>query len=89
MLGHDPALRASELRSRVGIVLQSCGTYPHLTVRETVEHFARLYPAPRGVERDDRAGRPRRRRPTAARGRSRAASSGGWTSRWRSSATPS
>jgi ABC-2 type transport system ATP-binding protein len=50
VLGHDPALRASELRSRVGIVLQSCGTYPHLTVRETVEHFARLYPAPRGVE---------------------------------------
>ncbi|HEX5571365.1 MAG TPA: ABC transporter ATP-binding protein, partial [Ktedonobacterales bacterium] len=50
VLGHDPALRAPELRSRVGIVLQSCGTYPHLTVRETVEHFARLYPAPRGVE---------------------------------------
>jgi ABC-2 type transport system ATP-binding protein len=50
VLGHDPARRAAELRSRVGIVLQSCGTYPHLTVRETLEHFARLYPAPRGVE---------------------------------------
>ena len=50
VLGHDPAERAVELRSRVGIVLQSCGTYPHLTVRETLEHFARLYPAPRGVD---------------------------------------
>ena len=45
-----PAERAAELRSRVGIVLQSCGTYPHLTVRETLEHWARLYPAPRGVD---------------------------------------
>ena len=50
VLGHDPAHRPAELRSRVGIVLQSCGTYPHLTVRETLEHFARLYPAPRAVE---------------------------------------
>jgi ABC-2 type transport system ATP-binding protein len=50
VLGHDPADRAAELRDRVGIVLQSCGTYPHLTVRETLEHWARLYPAPRGVE---------------------------------------
>jgi ABC-2 type transport system ATP-binding protein len=50
VLGNDPAERALDLRSRVGIVLQSCGTYPHLTVRETLEHFARLYPAPRGVE---------------------------------------
>jgi ABC-2 type transport system ATP-binding protein len=49
VLGHDPADRALDLRSRVGIVLQSCGTYPHLTVRETLEHFARMYPAPRGV----------------------------------------
>ena len=49
VLGHDPQERSPDLRSRVGIVLQSCGTYPHLTVRETLEHFARLYPAPRGV----------------------------------------
>jgi ABC-2 type transport system ATP-binding protein len=50
VLGFDPAERAAELRSRVGIVLQSCGTYPHLTVRETLAHWADLYPAPRGVE---------------------------------------
>jgi ABC-2 type transport system ATP-binding protein len=50
VLGLDPGERSSELRSRVGIVLQSCGTYPHLTVRETLAHWAALYPAPRGVE---------------------------------------
>jgi ABC-2 type transport system ATP-binding protein len=50
VLGFDPAGRDPGLRSRVGIVLQSCGTYPHLTVRETLEHFAAMYPAPRGVD---------------------------------------
>ena len=50
VLGFDPAGRDAGLRSRVGIVLQSCGTYPHLTVRETLAHFAAMYPAPRGVE---------------------------------------
>ena len=50
VLGHDPGERPADLRSRVGIVLQSCGTYPHLTVRETLAHWASLYPAPRGVE---------------------------------------
>ena len=49
VLGHDPGTRSAALRARVGIVLQSCGTYPHLTVRETVAHFASLYPAPRAV----------------------------------------
>ena len=50
VLGHDPAERGAELRTRVGIVLQSCGIYPHLTVRETVAHWASLYPRPRDVE---------------------------------------
>jgi ABC-2 type transport system ATP-binding protein len=50
VLGHDPGTRSRELRSRVGIVLQSCGTYPHLTVAETVEHWASLYPAPRRLD---------------------------------------
>src|ERR1044071_6183709 len=40
VLGYDPGNRSAQLRSRVGIVLQSSGTYPHLTVAETVEHFA-------------------------------------------------
>jgi ABC-2 type transport system ATP-binding protein len=50
VLGLDPGERPVELRARVGIVLQSCGTYPYLTVRETVEHWAALYPAPRRVD---------------------------------------
>jgi ABC-2 type transport system ATP-binding protein len=50
VLGHDPGDRPADLRTRMGIVLQSCGTYPHLTVRETVAHWASLYPAPRDVE---------------------------------------
>jgi ABC-2 type transport system ATP-binding protein len=47
VLGHDPAQRNRELQARVGIVLQSSGFYPRATVREAVEHFARIYPAPR------------------------------------------
>ncbi len=31
-------------------MLQSCGTYPHLSVRETLAHWASLYPAPRDVD---------------------------------------
>jgi ABC-2 type transport system ATP-binding protein len=47
VLGHDPELRDRKLQERVGIVLQSCGFYPRVTVREAVEHFAKAYPAPR------------------------------------------
>ena len=36
VLGFDPASRDRELRSRVGIVLQSSGFYPRATVREAV-----------------------------------------------------
>ena len=47
VLGHDPAVRDRELQQRLGIVLQSCGFYPRLTVREAVEHMAKAYPRPR------------------------------------------
>ncbi len=50
VLGLDPGARSADLRERVGIVLQSCGMYRHLTVRESVTHWAGLYPAPRDVE---------------------------------------
>ncbi|HVS28506.1 MAG TPA: ABC transporter ATP-binding protein [Solirubrobacteraceae bacterium] len=50
VLGFDPGRRPRELRQRVGIVLQSTGIYRHITVREAIEHFARLYPAPRDVD---------------------------------------
>jgi ABC-2 type transport system ATP-binding protein len=47
VLGHDPAHAPLELRRRVGIVLQSGGFYPRVTVEEAVAHFAGYYPAPR------------------------------------------
>src|SRR5438552_3717220 len=50
VLGRDPARRELDLRRRVGIVLQSSGMYRHITVREALEHWARLYPAPRDVD---------------------------------------
>ena len=33
VLGHDPATRDRDLQQRVGIVLQSCGFYPRVTVQ--------------------------------------------------------
>jgi ABC-2 type transport system ATP-binding protein len=50
VLGHDPGGRPRALRERVGIVLQSSGMYRHLSAREAVEHWARLYPRPRDVD---------------------------------------
>ncbi len=50
VLGFDPASRDRELRSRVGIVLQSSGFYPRATVREAVEHFGAAYPSPRDAQ---------------------------------------
>jgi ABC-2 type transport system ATP-binding protein len=47
VLGHDPDIRDRAQQQRVGIVLQSCGFYPRVTVREAVEHFAKAYPRPR------------------------------------------
>ena len=47
VLGHDPGRNDRALRERVGIVLQSTGIDPYLTVRETVELYARYYPSPR------------------------------------------
>jgi ABC-2 type transport system ATP-binding protein len=50
VLGHDPGSRPRALRERVGIVLQSSGTYRHVTVRELVAHWAGFYRAPRNVD---------------------------------------
>ncbi len=52
VLGIDPAdpARGRELRSRIGIVLQSSGMYRHLTAREAVAYWATLYPRPRDVD---------------------------------------
>jgi ABC-2 type transport system ATP-binding protein len=50
VLGHDPAKRERAFRRRIGIVLQSTGVDPYLTVRETVDLFAGYYPRPRDVD---------------------------------------
>ena len=50
VLGHDPATRDRDLQQRVGIVLQSCGIYPRVTVREAVQHFGKAYDRPRDAD---------------------------------------
>jgi len=47
VLGHDPAKGAHAFKQRIGIVLQSTGVDPFLTVRETVEMYGGYYPKPR------------------------------------------
>src|SRR4029453_12783155 len=50
VLGQDPAHAGGDLKGRVGIVLQSTGVDPYLTVRETVDLYAGYYPSPRDVD---------------------------------------
>src|SRR3954447_210495 len=50
VLGFDPARRQRALREQVGIVLQSTGVDPYLTVAETVELFRGYYPRPRPLD---------------------------------------
>lgn len=50
VLGVDPVDARQELLAQVGIVLQSCGFDPFLTVAETLRQRSRWYPAPRTVE---------------------------------------
>jgi ABC-2 type transport system ATP-binding protein len=50
VLGHDPERNDADLKRRIGIVLQSTGVDPYLTVRETVALYAAFYPSPRDVD---------------------------------------
>jgi ABC-2 type transport system ATP-binding protein len=50
VLGHDPAKGEQSLKQRIGIVLQSSGVDPYLTVRETVEMYGGYYPHPRPTD---------------------------------------
>ncbi len=47
VLDHDPSKHELSLRQQIGIVLQSTGVDPFLTVEETVEMFRGYYPHPR------------------------------------------
>jgi ABC-2 type transport system ATP-binding protein len=49
VLGMDPATGGSELRQRIGIVLQEAGVDAYLSVREAVTRCAELYRRPRDV----------------------------------------
>ena len=50
VLGHDPADNDRDLKARTGIVLQSTGVDPFLTVRETVEMYGGFYEHPRPTD---------------------------------------
>jgi ABC-2 type transport system ATP-binding protein len=47
VLGFDPASGGRHLKEQLGIVLQTSGVDPYLTVAETVEMFGSYYPKPR------------------------------------------
>jgi ABC-2 type transport system ATP-binding protein len=51
VLGFDPAAGDRRLKEQIGIVLQTSGVDPYLTVAETVDMFRGYYPRPR--ERDE------------------------------------
>jgi ABC-2 type transport system ATP-binding protein len=50
VLGFDPASADRGFRSRIGIVLQTTGVDPYLTVAEVLELFRGYYPEPRPID---------------------------------------
>ncbi|MFI5079558.1 MAG: ABC transporter ATP-binding protein [Streptosporangiales bacterium] len=50
VLGYDPGRQRVPLKRKIGIVLQSTGVEPYLTVSETVRMYAGFYPDPRPVD---------------------------------------
>jgi ABC-2 type transport system ATP-binding protein len=50
VLGCDPEHERARIKPRIGIVLQSTGVEPYLTVHETVTMYAGFYPRPRPVD---------------------------------------
>jgi ABC-2 type transport system ATP-binding protein len=50
VLDHDPSKAERELKERIGIVLQSTGVDPFLTVRETINMYGGYYPSPRPTD---------------------------------------
>src|SRR2546423_12622857 len=51
VLGFDPASGSRRLKEQIGVVLQTTGVDPYLTVAETIDMFRGYYPKPRS--RDD------------------------------------
>ena len=50
VLGYDPGRQRAPLKRKIGIVLQSTGVEPYLTVSETIRMYAGFYPDPRPVD---------------------------------------
>src|SRR3989442_438821 len=50
VLGVDPAPHPRRLREQMGIVLQSTGIDPYLTVAETIDMYRGFYPHPRSLD---------------------------------------
>ena len=50
VLGHDPGLNDRALKQRIGIVLQTTGVEPYLTVEETIDLFRGYFPHPLPLE---------------------------------------
>jgi ABC-2 type transport system ATP-binding protein len=50
VLGFDPANRERRFREQIGIVLQSTGVDPYLTVAETIQMYSGYYSSPRPVD---------------------------------------
>jgi ABC-2 type transport system ATP-binding protein len=50
VLGFDPSKGERAMKAQIGIVLQSTGVDPYLTVAETIELYRRYYPHPRSVD---------------------------------------
>jgi len=62
VLGCDPGSERARLKPRLGIVLQSTGVEPYLTVAETLRMYASFYPRPRSVDEVvELVGLPRKR----------------------------
>jgi ABC-2 type transport system ATP-binding protein len=50
VLGHDPARTSRSHNTRIGIVLQTSGDSPNVTVAEQLNHFRLLYPRSRNTD---------------------------------------
>lgn len=50
VLGHDPGRNDRSLKERIGIVLQTTGVEPYLSVEETINLFRGYYPHPMPLE---------------------------------------
>ncbi len=50
ILGHDPGRRERAFKQRIGIVLQTAGVEPYLTVEEAIDLYRGYYPTPRPLD---------------------------------------